>query len=257
MISLKGISAGYEEKAVLEGIDLSIGAGEFVGILGPNACGKSTLLKVVAGVLKPLSGTAEVAGLDPHCCDPGELARKVAVVPQTTRVPFAFTGEEVVAFGRYSHAGRFSPLTDLDRAKVAEALTLTDTLPLAHRPITELSGGERQRLIFARALAQDAELLLLDEATASMDIHRAIDAFDLLKKLHLGGRTVVAVLHDLNLAALYCDRLVLMRAGVIVADGPTEKVFTAENLCGVYETPLEVFVHPVTARPHAVFLPRS
>ena len=257
MIRARSLCAGYAGKNVLEGLNFAIGAGQFVGILGPNACGKSTLAKVLSGVLKPSSGEVEICGLDPASCSPSELARLVAMVPQATRIPFPFSGDEIVAMGRYAHAGRFAPFSAADSQAVLRAMTLTDTLQLARRPVTEVSGGERQRLILARALAQEPKVLILDEATASMDVHRAIDAFDLLSGLNKSGLTILAILHDLNLAALYCDRLLLMKEGRIVGDGPTSEVFTKELLETVYETPMELFTHPATSRPHAVFLKRS
>lgn len=257
MIRIQGLKAGYGGPEVLRGIDLTIPQGSFVGILGPNACGKSTLVKVISGVLEPTSGKASVAGLDPARAEPGALARVLAVVPQSTPVFFPFTGLEMVSMGRYAHAGRFSALSEADHRAVGRALALTGSENLSERLVTELSGGERQRIFFARALAQETELLLLDEATASMDVHRSIDAFDLLKKLNSAGKTVAAVLHDINLAALYCERIVFMKDGLVAADGPTAEVLTARTIESVYETPADVFVHPSTGKPHAVFLPRS
>lgn len=257
MIRATDLRAGYEGKEVLRGLSFTAQQSEFIGILGPNACGKSTLVKVLSGILKPTSGEVSVAGLNPSADEPEKLAKKLAVVPQATRIPFAFTGREVVAFGRYAHLGRFSALGDADREAIERALKLTDSLNLAERPITEVSGGEKQRIILARAIAQEAPLLLLDEATASMDAHRAIDAFDLLADMNEAGTTVMAVLHDINLAALYCRRLIFMKDGLIAADGPTREVFTRETIEAVYDTPVEVSVHPATGRPHAVFLPRK
>lgn len=256
MIRATDLTAGYDGKEVLHSLNITVEHSDFIGILGPNACGKSTLVKVLSGVLAPSSGSVEVGGLTPWRDDPARLAKIMAVVPQATRIPFAFTGREVVRFGRYAHVGRFSHLSEEDEAAVERALALTDTLELAERPITEVSGGERQRIILARAIAQDAPVLALDEATASMDAHRAIDAFDLLSELNDAGRTILAVLHDINLAALYCKRLIFMKNGKVAADGPVAEVFTKETIEAVYSTPVEVFTHPATSKPHAVFLPR-
>jgi iron complex transport system ATP-binding protein len=256
MISAQGLRAGYGGEDVLKGISFEVEAGEFVGILGPNACGKSTLVKTLTGVLSRSGGEAKLGGFDPGETPPKELARVAAVVPQSTAIPFPFTGEEVVSMGRFAHLGRFSPPSQKDRDAVKDAMERTDTVKLANRLITQVSGGERQRLIMARALAQQAPLLLLDEATAAMDVHRKIDTFDLLRELNETGTTVVAVMHDLNLAALYCKRLIMMRAGELLADGATAEVFTPAKLEEVYDTPMEVFTHETTGRPHAVFLPR-
>ncbi|GAB4255933.1 MAG: ABC transporter ATP-binding protein [Deferrisomatales bacterium] len=257
MIEIRDLWAGYGGPPVLRGIHCRAPAGDFLGVLGPNACGKSTLIRVVSGVLRPDRGTVRVGGIDVPSAPPRELARIAATVPQSTEIPFPFTGFEVVLMGRYPRLGRFARESDEDLAAVERAMADTDTEGLAPRLVTQVSGGERQRLVLARALAQEADLLLLDEATAAMDVHRKIDAFDLLRRLNRAGTTVVAVMHDLNLAALYCRRLVFLKAGEVVADGPTAEVFTREVIEAVYETPVQVAVHPGTGRPHAVFLPRQ
>lgn len=256
-LEVRDLWAGYGGRPVLRGVTFDCAAGEFLGILGPNACGKSTLVRVLTGVVRASRGDARVAGLPVAEATPRELARAAAVVPQSTEVPFPFTGYEVVAMGRYPRLGRFTGLGDEDRRAVRAALEATDTLALAPRLVTQLSGGERQRLMLARALAQEAPLLLLDEATAAMDVHRKVDTFDLLAARNRAGTTVVAVMHDLNLAALYCRRLLLLKAGRVVAHGPTGEVFTRAALEEVYGTPLDVATHPATGRPYAVFLPRG
>lgn len=256
MIRLRDLWAGYGGEPVLRGLTCDVADGDFVGVLGPNACGKSTLVRVLSGVLAHRDGTVRVGGLDVAEASPRSLARVVATLPQSTEIPFPFTGYEVVLMGRYPHLGRFAGEGGADREAVRRALAKTDTEGLADRLVTQVSGGERQRLVLARALAQEAPLLILDEATAAMDVHRKVDAFDLLAELHRQGVTVVAVMHDLNLAALYCRRLLFLKEGRIRAEGPTAEVFTREVLEAVYETPVEVFHHQTTGRPHAVFLPR-
>ncbi len=257
MIEVEGLQAGYGGPPVLRDVTFSATPGEFVGVLGPNACGKSTLVRVLTGVLRPERGTVRVGGVDVSQARARDLGRTAAVVPQSTEIPFPFTGFEVVLMGRYPRLGRFSAESEGDRAAVSRAMEETDTTSLAGRLVTQVSGGERQRLVLARALAQEAPLLLLDEATASMDVHRKIDAFDLLTRVNGEGSTVLAVMHDLNLAALYCRRLLFLRDGRVRADGPTAEVFQREIIEAVYETPAEVFTHPATGRPHAVFLPRG
>ena len=254
-IEVTDLTAGYGGEPVLREVSFACAPGGFLGILGPNACGKSTLVKVLSGALAPDGGRAAVAGLDPARAGARELARAVATVPQATEVPFPFTGEELVAMGRYPRVGRFAPLSRADLAAVRRALEATDTLALAPRFVTQISGGERQRLLLARALAQETPVLLLDEATAAMDVHRKVDAFDLLTRRNRDGVTVVAVMHDLNLAALYCRRLLLLKAGRVFAEGPTAEVFTRGTLEAVYETRFDVAIHPATGRPTAALLP--
>jgi iron complex transport system ATP-binding protein len=256
VIRVAGLWADYGGAPVLRGIDLAVASGEFIGILGPNACGKSTLLRVLGGHLKPRRGEVVLDGLDVATTTPRETARRLAMVPQSTEIPFPFTGFEVVMMGRFPHRGRFARETVEDRKAVEGALANTDTWELADRLVTQVSGGERQRLVVARALAQQTPLLLLDEATAAMDVHRKVDAFDLLARLNASGTTVLAVMHDLNLAALYCERLLFLRDGAVFADGPTREVFSSDTIRAVYDTPVEVAEHPATGRPHAVFLKR-
>jgi iron complex transport system ATP-binding protein len=257
VIEVRDLWAGYGGPAVLRGITFSAEPGAFLGVLGPNACGKSTLVRVLSGVLAPERGSARIAGDEVPRTAPRELSRRVATVPQSTEIPFPFTGLEVVFMGRYPRLARFGTPGEGDWTAVRRALERTDTTALSDRLVGQVSGGERQRLILARALAQETPLILLDEATAAMDVCRKIEAFDLLASLNGGGSTILAVMHDLNLAALYCRRLLFLKEGEILAEGPTEEVFTKEWIEAAYGTPAEIAVHPVTRRPYAVFLPRG
>jgi iron complex transport system ATP-binding protein len=254
-VEVRELWADYGAAPVLRGVSFAVQSGEFLGVLGPNACGKSTLIRVLSGVLAPRSGEVHVAGLSLSGARADRLARAVATVPQSTEIPFAFTGLEVVSMGRYPHIGRFSAPQEADRRAVRWAMEETDTVSLAGRPVTQVSGGERQRLVLARALAQETPVLLLDEATAALDVRRKMEAFDLLTALNDRGSTVLAVMHDLNLAALYCRRLLFLKDGRVAKEGPTGDVFTKETVEAVYDTPAEVSVHPSTDRPYAVFLP--
>lgn len=255
MIRVQNLCAGYGGVMVLKGMTFSLPKGGFTGILGPNACGKSTLIKVLSGALGPADGAVSVGGVNPAFAPPMDLAKIAATIPQFTEIPFPFTGFEIVMMGRFPHLGRFSRAGEVDVRAVQIAMEETDTQRLAQRHVTQVSGGERQRLILARALAQTVGLLLLDEATASMDVHRKIQAFDLLEKLNRQGVAVLAAMHDLNLASLYCREMIFMKDGRILASGPTEEVFTQETIEEVYETPVRIVPHPTEEKPQAVFVP--
>jgi iron complex transport system ATP-binding protein len=229
-----------------------------VGVLGPNGSGKSTLLHALSGLLAPQGGriTIKAEALDGL---PSRLrAQIMAVVPQSTEVRSPFSCLEIVLMGRYPHRRRLGTLTDLDLIWALKSMRRTTTLHLKERTITEVSGGEGQRVVIARAMAQDPEILLLDEATSSLDVRKKLEIFEILKSLNeTRGLTLLCAMHDLNLAALYCRRLMFIKEARIVVDGPTDQVFTPEILAQVYETPMEVVRHPVHQRPYAVMLPLS
>jgi iron complex transport system ATP-binding protein len=255
-IRLHALDLGYEGRPVLSGVSFDVAPGEFVGILGPNGSGKSTLLRAVAGLLPPQQGDILVQGEHIGRMDSRRRARLLAVVPQSTEVRFPFTCLEVVLMGRYPYRRRFGALSPDDLGLALEAMAHTTTAHLQERPINEVSGGEGQRVIVARALAQAPEILLLDEATSSLDVRKKLEIFEVLLELNRRqGLTVLCAMHDLNLAALYCRRLIFLKDGRVVKDGPTDTVFTPEVLAQVYDTPMEVARHPVHGRPYAVMLP--
>lgn len=258
MIRVEALNLGYEDRLVLAGLNFQINRGEFVGILGPNGSGKSTLLHALSGLLRPLNGkiiikSEALGGL------PSRLrAQILAVVPQSTDVRFPFSCLEIVLMGRYPHRRRLGTLTDTDLVRALKSMHRTTTVHLKERQINEVSGGECQRVVIARALAQDPEILLLDEATSSLDVRKKLEIFEVLKFLNeIRGLTVLCAMHDLNLAALYCQRLMFIKKGKIVVDGPTGQVFSPEILAEVYETAMEVRWHPGHHRPYAVMLPLS
>jgi iron complex transport system ATP-binding protein len=232
--------------------------GEFVGILGPNGSGKSTLIRALSGLLAPQGGRITVKGEVLGDLSSRLRAQILAVVPQSTEVRFPFTCLEIVLMGRYPHRRRLGSLTDEDLIWALKSMRRTTTDHLKERPITEISGGEGQRVVIARALAQDPQLLLLDEATSCLDVRKKLEIFEILRHLNESrGLTVLCAMHDLNLAALYCRRLMFLKDGQIVQDGDTEAVFTPAILAQVYETPMEVTRHPSHQRPYAVMLPLS
>jgi iron complex transport system ATP-binding protein len=258
VIRVEALDLGYEDRQVLTGLNFQVNQGEFVGILGPNGSGKSTLLLALSGMLRPQHGRIVIrsellGGL------PSRLrAQILAVVPQTTEVRFPFSCFEVVLMGRYPHRRRLGTLTDTDLIRALKSMRRTTTVHLKERTITEVSGGECQRVVVARALAQEPEILLLDEATSCLDVRKKLEIFEILKYLNeINGLTVLCAMHDLNLAALYCGRLMFVKDGRIVVDGPTEQVFTPEILAQVYDTAMEVIWHPDHQRPYAVMLPLS
>jgi iron complex transport system ATP-binding protein len=256
VIRVEHLNLGYEDRTVLADLNFQVEAGEFVGILGPNGSGKSTLLHALSGLMLPKSGSILVRDRQLGRLDSRLRAQLLAVVPQSTEVRFPFACLEIVLMGRYPHRKRLGSLTDEDLLWALRSMRRTTTEHLQKRPITEVSGGECQRVVIARALAQDPQILLLDEATSSLDVRKKLEIFEILKFLNeTRGLTVLCALHDLNLAALYCRRLLFLKDGGIAQDGPTATVFTPEVLAQVYETPMEVIRHPAHQRPYAVMLP--
>lgn len=255
MIKAEGLTAKYGERVVLHGLDFQVGKGELVGLLGPNGSGKTTLLHCLSKVIPLHAGKVFVSGRELGEYSPRELARTEATVPQRLEISFPFTCIEVILMGRYPYQHEFGGDHEDDLTKAMEAMRLTDTLDFAQRRITEISGGEAQRVIIARALAQETELMLLDEATANLDVAHKIQMFDLFLEKNRQSCTFICAMHDLNLAALYCQRLIFLKDGRISSDGPTAETFTEENLSTIYETKVKIIQHPVTGAPQAMFVP--
>ena len=253
IVAARALRFGWDGREVLRGVDLAIGAGEFVGLLGPNGSGKSTLLRLIGGTLAADGGEIAVAGLRPGRTTRGALARRVAIMAQTPAVPEAFTVADLVLLGRTPHLRLLQGEGERDYAAARRALIAAGCLDLAGRRLGELSGGERQRASLARALAQEPELLLLDEPTAHLDPGVGQEIVATLAKLNReDGLTILAALHDVNLAAAVCPRLLLLHEGRIVADGPPEEVITPPLLRRVYGYRAEVIPHPQTGKPVAV-----
>jgi iron complex transport system ATP-binding protein len=255
MIRVTGLHVRYGRREVLHGIDLAIARGELVGLLGPNGSGKTTLIKALAGLLPAASGRIEIGGADISQLSHRERALRISCVMQRAEAPAGFSVRELVLMGRFAHTGMLTGYGPLDHAAAEAALKDAHAEDLAGRQASELSGGEVQRVLLARALAQGRELLLLDEAVSALDMARRVEAYDLLATLNLGGGTVLSALHDLNLAALYCPRLVFLKAGRVALDGPTSEIFTETNLKDLYETDIRVAAHPVTGAPQAHLVP--
>ena len=240
IVRVEGASFRYGPGAApaVEGATLSAAPGEFVGLLGPNGAGKSTLVRLVAGLLAPEGGAVRLAGLDPARAPRRQVARTCALVPQEPRLTWPFTVREAVMMGRAPRQGLLALPGPLDRGAVEGALRACDLLHLADRRLDALSGGERRRVFFARALAQEPRVLLFDEPTAFLDLGHQVAAMRMAQAAARGGLCVIAVLHDLNLAAAACHRLVVMAQGRIVADGPPSQVLTAERVRAVWDVPV-------------------
>jgi iron complex transport system ATP-binding protein len=252
-IKIDDLVVGYDAAPVLDGVTVEIAGGEFVGVVGPNGSGKTTLLRSVARVLRPRAGAVLIDGREVFTVPARELAREVGVVPQDTIPAFDFTALEIVLMGRSPHLGRFQVEGPKDLAIAEQAMRQTGTLEVANRPFTALSGGERQRVVVARALAQEPRVVLLDEPTSHLDINYQFEILNLIRRLnHERGITVLAVLHDLNLAAQYCDWLVMLGGGKIQAIGAPDEVLTAQNVKRVYGAEVWVRRHPTSGRPYVI-----
>jgi len=247
MISLDNVSVSFGEVSVLDSVSLSVEAGEFVGLVGPNGAGKTTLLRTINGILPVDSGTVTVAGKQVGACTARELSRTVATVPQNTHVGFSFTAEQIVEMGRTPHQSRLDWSDDL--GPVEEAMAQTETLDLRDRTVDSLSGGERQRVLLARALAQDPAVLLLDEPTASLDINHQVQMLELVTEVVGTERAAIAAIHDLDLAARFCDRLVLLANGRICAQGSPETVLSSLALDEAFGIETAISENPVTGTP--------
>ncbi len=255
-IEAVNLKFAYGEKTVLDGVSFRLAAGSLCALIGPNGSGKTTLLKILSSVLKPARGRVLLDGRPLGSFAPRELARTLAVVSQGGDAGYLFTVEELVSMGRAPYLGRFQSETASDKEIVRQVLELTGCLYLKDRLVSRLSGGERQRVSIARALAQQPRVLLLDEPTSHLDIGYQREILDLLKQLNMAeGMTVVAVLHDLNLASYFAGTLFLLNKGKIEAAGPPSEVVTAEHIASVYRTGVLVTPHPVLGTPHVFLLP--
>ncbi len=253
MIELENVSLGYNGKAVLNGINLKVNEGEILGLIGPNASGKSTLIKGINRLIGLFSGRLLIEGKDIETIKRKDLARLVATVPQNSSLPGTFTAFELVLMGRTPHLGRLHYEGRKDMAIAWQAMERTQTQYLAERRVGELSGGEKQRLVIARALTQQPEVILLDEPTANLDINHQIETLNLIKRLsHEQGLAAIAAQHDLNLATQFSDRVALLNEGKIYAKGTPPEVITAKNIKEVYGAEVDVYPHPVNELPLAL-----
>ncbi|MFK0296215.1 ABC transporter ATP-binding protein [Streptomyces sp. NPDC090442] len=252
-MTARDLTLSYEERTVVEDLDLDVPDGAVTVVVGPNACGKSTLLRALGRLLRPRRGAVLLDGTDLARIPTRKIAQSLGLLPQTPVAPEAITVADLVARGRQPHQRWWQQWSGQDERAVAEAMARTDVAALADRPVDELSGGQRQRVWIAMALAQETDLLLLDEPTTYLDIAHQVEVLDLVRQLnHERGRTVVAVLHDLNQAARYADHLVAMKAGRVVAQGRPAEVVTAGLVQEVFGLASVVVPDPVTGSPLVV-----
>jgi iron complex transport system ATP-binding protein len=249
-LNAENLTLGYETHVVVEGLDLRVLPGRITGIVGANACGKSTLLRAMSRLLKPRAGCVLLDGRDIFHMPTKQLARTLGLLPQSPIAPEGISVADLVGRGRYPHQRLFSRWNAEDTAAVAAALEATSITELSERTVDELSGGQRQRVWIAMALAQKTDILLLDEPTTFLDVSHQVEILDLLVDLnHSRGTTIVMVLHDLNLAARYCDELVAMADKRIFAAGDPEQVLTEENIRAVFGINSKVIIDPTSGKP--------
>ncbi len=256
-LAAKGVTVGYGDRTVIDSLDVAIPQGVVTTIIGPNGCGKSTLLRTLSRLLKPTSGSVVLDGEDIARMRTRDVAKKLGLLPQAPVAPEGLTVADLVARGRHPHQSWLRQWSSDDASVVERALAMTGVADLADRPVDALSGGQRQRVWISMTLAQGTDLLLLDEPTTYLDLAHAIDVLDLVDDLHESGRTVVMVLHDLNLAARYSDNLIVMKAGSVLAQGHPREVLTAELLHEAFGLRAMVIDDPVGDRPLVVPIGRT
>ena len=249
-LSFERVSAGYGAAPVVHDVDLHVDAGEVVGLVGPNGSGKTTLVRVASRALKPTTGRVIVAGVDPYELPARRAAQRVAVVPQDVVPVFSFTALEVALMGRAPYRSGWSLGSGDDWPLVRHAMEMTGVSDLSDRPIEELSGGERRRVVLAQALAQDAPVVLLDEPTTHLDLRHVLELHTVVRNMaNNDDKAVLAIFHDLTLAASVCDRMYVLAEGRTVAEGTPEEVVTPSLLADVYGVDAEILSNPANGRP--------
>ncbi len=256
MLEIKDLSFAYKDQNIIKDLSLYINSNEFIAIIGPNGSGKSTLLKNLSKIIKPDEGSIYLNYKNLNDLSAHDLAKRLSVVPQDTNINFDFTVYDLVMMGRNPYQNRWGRTTQEDRKIVNESMKLTDTLQFKDRSLKNLSGGEKQRVIIARALAQEPDVLLLDEPTSSLDINYQGEIFDLLSYLNnKKDITIVIVSHDLNLASQYCNKLILLNKGEIHSIGNADEVLTKETIKDVYDAEVTIKENVLSGRPYVVLIP--
>jgi len=254
LFRMTDLSFRYPDRDVLRGLSLTLTGGRFYGLLGPNGCGKTTLLDLLMRLRRPEGGQILFRKRELTAYSRSDLARAMALVPQNFYINFPFTVQQVVMMGRYPNLPRFAPPGPDDHARVDAVLETADILALADKQVTTLSGGERQRVIIARALVQDTDVMLLDEATSNLDIRHALHLLNLFRdQVDRQRRTVIAVFQDINLAAMYCDYLLFMKDGRVAVQGETEGVLNPETLNDIYGVRAQVTYRKESQAPQVIY----
>jgi len=256
-LSAEKLALAYDNALIIDDLAISIPTGKITALVGPNGCGKSTLLRGLARLLSPKRGQVYLDGKAIHTLPTRQLAKEIGILPQSPVAPEGLTGRELVAQGRYPHQSWFQQWSQQDEALTMEAMTITNIVAFADRPIDTLSGGQRQRAWIAMALAQETAILLLDEPTTFLDIAYQLEVLDLLHDLNATGRTIVMVLHDLNQACRYAHHLVALRDGKIHAQGDPHRVMTAQMISEVFQIQSHVATDPITGTPMCIPIGRA
>ena len=248
VLQLQGLTIGYEEKTIISDINAEVRTGELIGIIGRNGAGKSTLLKTIRGLLPAKAGQVLYFGKPLASYGEKELARRVAYLQQNVETGFGYTGLDIVLTGRYPYMKWWESEKDEDKELARDCMSYTGTLDLAERPVTEVSGGQKQRILLAKVLAQQTPVLFLDEPTTGLDMVYREEIFRFARELANMGKTILMVVHELDLAAAYCNRIFLLGEGKLLADGTPEQVFTETLLSRAYEADISVEQNPKNGR---------
>ena len=258
MIKIKKISLSYQEKKVIQNLSLDFAKGEFCALLGPNGAGKSTLLKALIGFHPVNEGKITIGNRELKHWQKAELAKQIAIIPQDFQLQFDYTVKELVLMGRFPYLGYWQNYSQQDKKVVDKVLQKLDLIRLQDELYSQLSGGERRRVSIARALVQETDILLMDEAFANLDINHQLEIMRLLSQInHEQNKLIILVSHNINLAAEYCKRIVMMKEGKLIADGIPEDVITNQTIRDLYEIDLTVIKNPVTGQPNLIYPGRN
>jgi len=252
MLNIDKLHVNYDGKAILEDLNIVIPKGKITALIGPNGCGKSTLLKAISGSIKVTSGTLTLNGQNLIKLSHKERSKKLSILPQTPVTPDGISVQQLVNFGRNPYLSQWGKLGINDHKKVHTALSETNLLPLADRAVDSLSGGQRQRAWIAMILAQDTDVILLDEPTTYLDLSHQVELLEMMQEMNANGKTIVVVLHDLNQACRYCDHLIVMKKGQLIAHGTPQNIFNSQLLKDVFDLDAVIINDPVANKPMCI-----